>query len=130
MNMGTNFGLLYSIPQDSHQIWDEASKTSVNFSILRNTRLQVFDSSLINNHASLPGYKSRGVFLTQKVIHFRSSSKLVSGIQSFTLCGKIRAKLYMDFTYLIAACIRQNRIHNSLLDETLDISHPGFDDRK
>ena len=87
--MGINFVLPHYIPQDSHQIWDEAPKTRMYFSILRNTCIRLFTFTLVHNHASLPGLKSRGdVFKHKRRPIFRSPSKLVSGFQSFHLASK------------------------------------------
>src|SRR5512140_2820711 len=50
--MDISFVLHHYIPQHNAQIWDETSKTRINFSILRNTRLWVFDFSLVHDHAT------------------------------------------------------------------------------
>jgi hypothetical protein len=57
--MGINSVRHLYIPQHSHQIWNETSKTRINFSILRNTGLSVFDFPLVHDHAPLlPCYQA------------------------------------------------------------------------
>ena len=78
MYTGISFDLHRYIPQHSPQIWDETSKTSINLSILRNTRLRIFDFSLINGHTPLPCFSKPGSL-------FLSDSKVVA----LLLCSEL-----------------------------------------
>jgi hypothetical protein len=131
--MGINSVLHHYIPQHSPQIWDEPSKTKTNFSILRNTRLWVFDFSLVNDHAPLPCFSKPGsAFLKQqgdlpssrrqgKTLVLFSELAYSNRIVDYWLLlhtgKKVCAKPYMDLSVFINSYFAQNRIYDSLLQQ-------------